>query len=228
MQVAEIVRKLESLRDPHAVAGMRRYGITPEKAYGISIPDLRAIAKEIGRNHDIAIQLWDIDTRETRILASMVEDSNEVNEQLIEVWVSNFDYWEICDQWCMNLFEKLPTAYHHAIVWSRRKEEFVRRAGFVLMARLAVSDKKSGDAQFLHFFPCIKHGAVDKRNYVKKGVSWALRQIGKRNIDLNAKAISLAKELALMESNSARWVAGDVLRELTSDSVQQRLKRKKH
>ena len=157
----------------------------------------------------------------------MVENNHE-NEQLIEAYVSNFSYWEICDQWCMNLFEKLPAAYHHAKIWSRCREEFVRRAGFVLMARLAVSDKKSSDEQFLQFFPCIKHGAADKRTYVKKGVSWALRQIGKRNIYLNAKAISLAKELTLMESDSARWVAGDVLRELTGDSVQQRLNNKKH
>ena len=228
MQVADIVYKLEALQDSHAVTGMMRYGITPEKAYGVSIPDLRAIAKEAGRNHHIAIKLWEIDTRETRILASMIEEPDKVNEKLIETYVSSFGYWEICDQWCMNLFEKIPAAYHYAKVWSRCRKEFIRRAGFVLMARLAVSDKKSGDEQFLQFFPCIKHGAVDKRTYVKKGVSWALRQIGKRDTYLNAKAISLAKELTMVESNSARWVAGDVLRELTGDSVQQRLNNKKH
>jgi 3-methyladenine DNA glycosylase AlkD len=171
---------------------MVRYGITPENTFGVSIPNLRKMAKEIGINHKFAQQLWTSNIRETKILASMIEDLEMVSEEQIEDWVKEFTYWEICDQCCMNLFEKTKFAYKEAMEWSSNKEEFVKRAGFVLMARLAVSDKKAEDKKFEGFLPIIKREPVDQRNYVKKAVNWALRQIGKRNYYLNNKAIETA------------------------------------
>ena len=201
---------------------------TKSVVYGISIPNLRKIAKEIGEDHVIAQRLWKSDIREARILASMVDDPKEVTDQQIEEWVQSFDNWEICDQCCMNLFEKTEFAYQKCFHWSSRKEEFVKRAGFVLMARLAVSDKKAEDEKFEQFFPAIKREAADGRNYVKKAVNWALRQIGKRNLSLNGKAVEVAKKIQKMDSKSASWVASDAIRELTSGAVQERLQAKEY
>lgn len=219
----DIINKLESLSNPGVIAGMARYGITPENTYGVSIPNLRKIAKEIGISNKLAQQLWNTNIRETKILASMIDDPKMVTEEQIEGWVKEFNYWEICDQCCMNLFEKTNFAYKKAIEWSSREKEFVKRAGFVLMARLAVSDKKADDKRFEKFFPIIKREATDDRNYVKKAVNWALRQIGKRNLNLNGKAIKIAKEIQKMDSKIAKWIASDALRELTSDTVQKKL-----
>jgi len=223
MEYKDIIKKLKSLSNSKAIAGMARYGITPENTYGISIPNLRKMAKEIGISHNLALQLWASDIRETKILASMIEDLEIVTEEQMENWVNEFNYWEICDQCCMNLFEKTKFAYKKAIEWSSKEEEFVKRAGFVLMARLAVSDKKANDKRFEKFFPVIKREASDDRNYVRKAVNWALRQIGKRNLNLNSKAINTAKDIQKMDSGSAKWIASDALRELTSDEVQKRL-----
>lgn len=219
----DIINKLESLSNPGVIAGMARYGITPENTYGVSIPNLRKIAKEIGISNKLAQQLWNTNIRETKILASMIDDPEMVTEEQIEGWVKEFNYWEICDQCCMNLFEKTKFAYKKAIEWSSREKEFVKRAGFVLMARLAVSDKKADDKRFEKFFPIIKGEATDDRNYVKKAVNWALRQIGKRNLNLNGKAVKIAKEIQKMDSKIAKWIASDALRELTSDTVQKKL-----
>jgi len=223
MEYKDIIKKLKSLSNPKAIIGMARYGITPENTYGVSIPNLRKIAKEIGISHKLAQQLWVSNIRETKILASMIEELEIVTEKQMEDWVNEFNYWEICDQCCMNLFEKTKFAYKKAIEWSSKEEEFVKRAGFVLMARLAVSDKKADDNKFEKFFPIIKREATDDRNYVKKAVNWALRQMGKRNINLNSKAIDVAKEIKGMDSKSAKWIASDALRELTSTAVQERL-----
>ncbi len=223
MQYEEILKQLKSLSNPEALSGMARYGITPENAYGVSIPNLRKIAKEIGINHDLALKLWASNIRETMILASLIDDSRMVTEEQMERWVKDFDYWEICDQCCKNLFVKTKFAYQKAVEWSHREEEFVKRAGFVLMASLAVSDKKANDRQFELFFPIIKREATDNRNYVKKAVNWALRQIGKRNLNLNRKAIETAKEIQKMDSRSAKWIASDAIRELTSEKIEKRL-----
>ena len=223
MEYEKIIKKLKSLSNPGAIIGMARYGITPENTYGVSIPNLRKIAKEIGKSHKLAQKLWTANIRETQMLASMVEDLEMVTEEQIEGWVKEFNYWEICDQCCMNLFEKTEFAYKKAIEWSSREEEFVKRAGFVLMARLAVSDKKADDNKFEKFFPIIKREATDHRNYVKKAVNWALRQMGKRNLNLNGKAIKIAKEIQEMDSKSAKWIALDAMRELTSEAVQKKL-----
>lgn len=224
LSLKSIIRELESLSDLSALEGMASFGITPGKAFGVAIPELRRMAKNIGKDHELAASLWIYGCRETQILASMVDDVRYVTNEQMEEWVSEFDYWEICDQCCMNLFEDMPCAYDKAIQWSRREEEFVKRAGFVLMARLAVSDKKAVDERFIAFFPMIKEGALDKRNFVKKAVNWALRQIGKRNLLLNARAIELAEELQQTGNTSARWVAADTIRELTGGKVQNKLK----
>ncbi|MDY7018952.1 MAG: DNA alkylation repair protein [Chloroflexota bacterium] len=223
MQYNEILEKLKPLSNPEAIEFMAKYGITPEKTYGVSIPNLRRLARETGTNHELAQQLWASDIRETRILASMIDDPLIVTEEQMEKWVKDFDYWEICDQCCQNLFGKTKFAYQKAIEWSSSDKEFIKRTGFVLMARLAVGDKKADDEQFEKFLPIIKKEASDSRNYVKKAVNWALRQIGKRNLHLNKKAIETAKEIHKTDSKSAKWIASDAIRELVSEAVQERL-----
>jgi len=224
MQLNEILRKLKSLSNPKAVEGMARFGINPEKTYGVSVPSLRAMAKEISRNHVLARQLWSSGIHEARILAGMIDIPDMVTEEQMESWVKDFDSWDVCDQCCSNLFDKTGFAFKKAVEWSRRNEEFVKRAGFVLMATLVVHDKKAKDEEFLKFLPMIKRESVDDRNFVRKAVNWALRQIGKRNINLNEEAIKTAKEIQRLDSKSARWIAADALRELTSEAVQKRLR----
>lgn len=223
MQYEEILERLKSLSSPDAVAHMARFGINPNKAYGVSIPNLRGLAREIGRNRPLAHNLWASGIHEARILASMIDNPKEVTPDQMESWVKDFDSWDVCDQCCSNLFDKTDYAYQKAAAWSSRDEEFVKRAGFVLMACVAVHDKKAEDNELLKFLPIVKREAIDDRNFVKKAVNWALRQIGKRNLNLNRKAIHTAKEIQQMESKSARWIASDALRELNSEAVQKRL-----
>lgn len=224
MQYDDILERLKSLSDAKAVEGMAKYGITPEKAYGVSIPELRRIARKVGKDHGLAQRLWESDIRETQILASMIDEPETVTEDQMGSWVKEFDYWEICDQCCMNLFEKTKFAYRKAAKWSSNDREFIKRAGFVLMARLAVGDRKADDREFIKFLPIIKRESTDNRNFVKKAVNWALRQIGKRNLALNEMAIKTANEIQQMNSTSARWIASDALRELTGEAVQNRLR----
>ncbi len=224
MDYDDIIARFESLTDKAAVEGMSRYGITGSKVYGIKIPVLRKLAKEAGkRNHELALRLWSHGSREARIVASLIEDPKQLTEQQMDAWVQDFDSWEVCDQTIMNLFEKVPSSWGKAIQWSRAGEEFVKRAGFVMMARLGVSDKKAGDSKFETFLPIIKRGASDNRNFVKKAVNWALRQIGKRNGHLNAKALETAYEILHIDAKSAQWIARDAIRELESDAVRKRL-----
>jgi len=225
-RVKEIVEKLKSFSNPEAIEGMARFGITPKRTFGISIPDLRKIAKEVGKNHELALKLWEIDTRETRILASMIDEPEVVKEEQMEEWVKEFDYWEICDQVCQNLFIHTKFAHKKALEWSRRDEEFVKRAGFALMAWFAFKYKDAEDKKFEEFFHAIKRESTDERNFVKKAVNWALRQIGKRNMNLNKKAIEVAKEIQKINSKSAKWIAQDAIRELSSKKIQERLKKK--
>jgi len=221
----KIINKIKSLHNPKNVAGMARYGIDTKNAYGVPIPILRKMAKDIGKNHTLAARLWDSGIHEARLLACFVEVPSAVEEKQMENWVEEFDSWDVCDQCCSNLFDKTPVAYEKAMKWSSRSEEFVKRAGFVLMAVLSVHDKKTGDKIFLKFLPVIKKASSDDRNYVKKAVNWALRQIGKRNIFLNKAAIKSAGEIQKINSKSARWVAADALRELNSAAVKNRLKK---
>ena len=224
-QLEDILRKLESLADPKAVEGMARFGINARNTFGVSIPNLRAMAKKIGRNHVLAQQLWSSGIHEARILASMIDAPDMVTEEQMDSWVQDFDSWDVCDQCCSNLFDKAKFAHQKAMEWSRRNEEFVKRAGFVLMAALSVHDRKAKDEAFLKLLPIIKRESTDDRNFVKKAVNWALRQIGKRNTALNGAAIETAKEIQKADSKSARWIASDAFRELASEAVQKRLRR---
>jgi 3-methyladenine DNA glycosylase AlkD len=228
-QYEQILKRLKSYSNPKNIEGMTKFGITGKNVLGgPSLPVLRNIAKEIGRNNKIALQLWDSEIHEARILAGMIAQPKDVSEQQIEKWVKDLDSWDICDQMCSNFFDKTEFAYKKAGEWSKKEEEFIKRAGFALMACLAVHDKKSANEQFILFFKNIKDESVDERNFVKKAVNWALRQIGKRNIALNKLSVELAEEILKIypDSKSAKWIAKDAIKELKSETVQKRLKNK--
>jgi 3-methyladenine DNA glycosylase AlkD len=225
MKYSQIISRLESLSSPEDVKGMARFGISPKKTYGVRIPELRIIAKEVGKDHLLANKLWDAGYRETRILACMIEDPAMVDEEQMEKWAEEFDYWEICDQCCMKLFQMTPFAYKKIFEWSSRDEEFVKRAAFTLIAVLAVHDKQANDEKFEQFFPLIIKESTDNRKYVKKAVNWALRHIGKRNMNLNQKAIEIAEKIHSIEAKSSKWISSDALRELKSQKIQERLKK---
>ncbi len=214
MTIDEVIAKLQLLANVHNVEGMARFGIRPGHALGISMPTLRKMARDIGRNHALALELWASGIHEARILASMVAEPRLVSPQQMEDWVNEFDSWDVCDQVCGNLFNKTLYAYEKAVEWCHREQEFVRRAGFVMMAELAVHDKKASDDMFLPFFPLMQQYATDERNFVKKAVNWALRQIGKRNDHLRVLAIEQAEMMAKLDSKTARWIARDALREI--------------
>ncbi len=219
------MRKLKSLANPQTRAGMSQFGIPTQHALGISIPVLRKLASETGKDHELAGRLWESAIHEARILAAFVDDACKVSETQMERWAADFDSWDICDACCGNLFDRTPFAYEKAREWSRRPEEFVKRAGFALMATLAVHDKLAADSAFHAFLPNIWDECNDSRNFVKKAVNWALRQIGKRNLRLNRAAIRAAKQIRDVNFPAARWIASNALRELTSDAVQRRLKK---
>ena len=219
-----LLSHLHSLTNPKNIEGMKRYGITSKKVLGISAPVMRSIAKAIGKNHLLASQLWKTGIYEARQIASLIDDPKLVTEKQMNAWAKAFDNWAICDGCCMNLFDKTPFAYTKAHEWSSAEPEFVKRAGFALMAALAVHDKKANDVRFLEFFPDLIRGASDERNLVKKAVNWALRQIGKRNLTMNGKAIFLSEKIRELDTPSARWIATDALRELRSSAVLTRLK----
>lgn len=225
MDMEKIINQIKSLYNPKAVEGMARFGINPKNTYGVSIPTLRKIAKQTGKNHQLALRLWDSNIHEARILASMIDLPQEVTEGQMEKWVKDFDSWDVCDQVCSNLFDHTKFAYQKAKDWSCRREEFVKRAGFVLMAALAVHDREAGDQEFKKFLPIIIREAKDDRNYIKKAVNWALRQIGKRNLLLNQMAIETAETIQQIDSRSARWITSDALRELLSDKTQKKIER---
>jgi len=223
MNYEEIIKKLESLKNPKNVEGMARFGIRPKtKVYGVPIPELRKIAKIIKKDHQLALKIWDTEIHEARILAGMIADSEKLTVSQIKKWTSAFDSWDVCDQVCMNLFVESKTAKNQISKFAKSKEEFIKRTAFALMAALAVHDKKLEDQYFIKFFTLIKKASTDERNFVKKAVNWALRQIGKRNKKLNKEAIKLAKEMQKNESKSAKWVANNALTELISENVQKK------
>ena len=219
----EVLEKLRSKARPDQLAGMARYGMAVERRLGVSVPDMRAIAKETGRDHRLALELWDTGIDEARMVAAMIDDPGQLTAGQMEDWVKDFNSWDVCDQVCMNLFDKSPLAWEKAAEWSEREEEFVKRAAFALIACLAWHDKKAADAEFIRLLPVIGRGATDERNFVKKAVNWALRHVGKRNRNLNRAAIEAAKEIQRIDSKAARWIAADAIRELESEAVQARL-----
>ena len=227
MDEHEVLETLKKLSRPENIAGMARFGINTQNNLGISIVALRTLAKKIGTDHALAKHLWDSGIHDARLLATLVDDPRLVTQQQMDRWVSAFDSWDVCDQCCNNLFYKTPYAYDKIDQWCTKDQEYVKRAGFTLIAVLAVHDKQASDERFEHFFPLIVKGATDSRNYVKKAVNWALRQIGKRNTTLNKRALALARDLKQQESPAARWIATDAIRELTSDKIQHSLNTKK-
>ncbi len=222
---AQVLKKLKARGSRRNVEGMARFGITGKGRLGVSMPDIRRIAKEAGRDHGLALSLWDSGISDARIVASLVADPEELSEREMDRWVQDFDSWDVCDQVCMNLFMETRFARRKIREWARRDEEFVRRAAFALLSCLAWYAEDTPDSVFARYLPLIKRYARDERNFVRKAVNWALRNIGKRNMALNKAAIRTSKELTRMESPSARWIGADALRELTGEQVHKRLRR---
>ncbi len=224
MKYSEIIKKLKSLSNPKNVVGMARFGLVSKKVLGIKKPVMDKMAKEIGKDTELALKLWASGIYEARVLAALIADPKIITDSQIEEWINDFDNWGVCDNACMNLFDKIPDVYQKAKKWAGEPKEFVRRTSFALMASLAVHDKKASDDEFKKFLPIIKKYSTDERNYVRKAVNWALRQIGKRNKNLNKEAIKVACEISKINTRASRWIAGDALRELTSAAVRKRLK----
>ncbi|MFX1352000.1 MAG: DNA alkylation repair protein [Promethearchaeota archaeon] len=223
--VEEVLKKLKAKARPDQLEGMARYGMVAEKRLGVSVPDMRKIAKEVGKDHNLALELWKTGVAEGRIVAAMIDEPEKVTEDQMEDWVKDINSWDICDQVCMNLFEKTSLVWRKILDWSEREEEFVKRTAFALIACLAWHDKKAQDERFIALFPVIKQGSTDDRNFVKKAVNWALRNIGKRNLSLNTAAIRTAKEIQQIDSKAARWIASDAINELEGEAVQRRLRK---
>jgi 3-methyladenine DNA glycosylase AlkD len=223
--VKYVLDKLQSKAQPEQLKGMAKYVMIVEQRLGVSVPDMRKLAKEIGRDHKLALDLWRAGIVEARIVAAMVGDPDKLTEEQMEEWVKGVNSWDVCDQVCMNLFEKNHLAWKKIVDWSEREEEFVKRTAFSLIACLAWHDKKASDEKFVELLTVIIQGATDERNFVKKAVNWALRNIGKRNLNLNKAAINAAKAIQQLDSKAARWIASDAIRELESDAVQSRLRK---
>lgn len=203
---------------------MAKFGINTKNAFGVYVPELRRLARHIGTNQSLSLDLWNTRVHEARMLAGFLGDPKKVTERQMERWVDEFDSWDICDQVCGSLFDKTDFAHRKALEWSRRREEYVKRAGFAMMATLAVHDTRAGHAAFEKFFPAIVRESTDERNYVKKAVNWALRQIGKRSLTLNRKALEVCSQIEKIDSPSAKWIASNARYELESEKIQKRLK----
>lgn len=228
MTVQEIIAKLESLENPVNVAGMKRFGITAKKAFGVPMPVLKELAKDVKKHakdrHKLALELWKTGVYEARIIAYLIDDPKQVTEKQMDSWAKDFDNWAICDGACGHLFCRTEFAYEKVLEWSVREEEFIKRAGIVLIAWLAVHDKKADDDRIANFLPILEKYSDDDRNFIKKAVNWSLRQIGKRNLNLNKLAIETAERIKAQNTKSARWIAADALRELTGEKVQNKFK----
>ena len=213
MTSQEIIADLKSQANPKNVEGMARFGINSTNTLGISIPYLRKFGRKIGKNHQLALELWESGIHEARILASFIESSETLTEEQMEKWVADFDSWDVCDQVC-DLFGRSKLTLEKIIKWSKSDREFIKRAAFAMMCELTVHDKAAPDELFISFLPIIIRESTDERNFVKKAVNWALRNIGKRNALLNGKALAMAYEIQKIDSKSARWIAADAIREL--------------
>lgn len=227
MNCDEIIKQLKSMGNPENVKGMARFGINPKNNYGNSVASLRKFARQIGKNHDLALELWNSGIHDARMLAPHIDKADLVTEKQMEKWVADFDSWDVCDNACGHLFDKTEFSFKKAVDWSKRDEEFVKRAGFTIMAWDAVHDKKSDDKKFEEYLEIVKRESTDERNYVRKAVNWALRNIGKRNLSLNKKAIETAKNIKKINNKTANWIANDAIRELTSEKIRNRIKLKK-
>lgn len=213
-----VISQLKELATRHTLDGMSRYGIPSEHAFGVAVGDMRKLAKQLGRNQDLANALWKTGFYEARMIATFLGEPARVTPALMDKWCKDFDSWALCDTACFDLFDKTPHAYAKVAEWAERKNEFEKRAGFALLASLAGHDKKASDAQFSQFFPLIERAAHDERNFVKKAVSWALRRIGTRSPALKKSALTLAKKLAASSEPSVRWVGKDAVRDLSKSA----------
>ena len=222
-QFETTMRELRALGRPDQLEGMARFGIVGEGRLGAAIPALRTLARKIGRNHSLAERLWETRIPDAMILAAFIGEPERLTSRQMDRWVKTLMSWDVCDQVCSNLFDRSPHAWRKIEAWTGRKEEFVKRAGFVLIASLAVHDREAADSRFIALLPLIRRGATDERNYVRKGVNWALRHIGKRNTRLHRAAIAEGERIARIDSRAARWIAADALRELRSAPVRSRL-----
>ncbi len=214
LTASQLVERLKAFGTPEHLEGMVQYGISANNTLGVSIPNIRSLARG-RRDHQLALDLWATGIHEARILAAFVDNPARVTPKQMDAWAEGFDSWDVCDQVCISLFDKTPHAVGKAVEWSGRQEEFVKRAGFALMAALAWHDKKAPDDRFTQFFPLIIRESSDNRNFVKKAVNWALRQIGKRNPNLRKAAMQVASEIQALGTPAARWIAADALRELS-------------
>jgi 3-methyladenine DNA glycosylase AlkD len=235
-RVSSILAELRALGSERDRAGMARFGINVENAFGVSVHELRKVARRLGTDHDLALALWATGHHEARLLACFVADPAAVTPEQMEAWAADFDSWDVCDQATTSLFDRTPHAWSKAAEWAKRDDEWTRRAGFALMAGLAVHDRNAPDRNFVKLLPLIERAASDERNYVRKAVNWALRNIGKRNRSLNDAAVACARRIHAAANEragsarggdaaarAARWVATDAIRELTSEKVQARI-----
>jgi 3-methyladenine DNA glycosylase AlkD len=224
----QVFELFEQNKNDKAAREMIRVGIKAGNSYGLNLWQVRDIAKEIKQDHALALELWESGVHEARLLASMIADKAQLDDGLMELWVKDIDSWDICDQTMSNYFDKAPIAFDKALEWTERPEEFVKRAGFVLIATLSVHAKKEKDGRFEMFFDAIVKHSTDERNFVKKAVNWAIRQMGKRSLYLNAKAIDVCEQIRTIhpDNKTAKWIIADALRELKSDKVIARLKKK--
>lgn len=219
--------ELRRLGEKRNVEGMVRFGIVARHVLGVAKPKMDELARRIGRDHRLALQLWGTGVHDARILAGMIDEPEKVTALQMNRWARDFDNWDVCDGTCCHLFAFARAAWDRAMSWTKRKPEFEKRAGFALIAYLAYRDKTAKDSAYTRVLPLLLREAHDDRNFVRKAVNWALRNIGKRNLNLNRAAIRTAERMRKRNSRAARWIAADALRELKSEAVQSRLRRKK-
>ena len=227
MDVPDVIRELESSGSPENVAGMARFGIVAHEAFGVPAAELKRVAYEVKKRvedrHEFALRLWETGIHDARGVAYLIDDPKRVTEEQMDAWAADFDNWAICDSTCGHLFSRTPLAYKKVSEWSRREEEFVKRAGIVLIAWLTVHDKKADDARFAELLPILERESADDRNFIKKAVNWSLRQVGKRSMILNKLAIEAAERIRAQNTRHARWIAVDALHELTAEKTLERL-----
>ena len=230
MNLIEVLHQLRGLGSAENVAGMARFGIVTREAFGVPASELKRVANEVKKRvedrHEFALRLWATGIHDARGVAYLIDDPKRVTAEQMDAWAADFDNWAICDSTCGHLFSRTPLAYKKLSEWSRREEEFVKRAGIVLIAWLAVHDKKADDARFAELLPILEREAADERNFIKKAVNWSLRQVGKRSLKLNELAIETSERIRAQNTPQARWTAADALRELTSQKTLERLKNK--
>lgn len=223
MNLQEVIAYFEEISDENVVNSNKRFAIGCEYSYGIRLPVIRKLAKEIGKDHDLAIELWNHPYHESHLLATMIEEKGKVTSRQLNEWVNSFYSWDIVDQACLNLLVDLPEARDNIFIWCESEKEFVKRTAFSLIAVIAVRDKNAEAKYFDKYFPLIKKASFDNRNFVKKSVNWALRQIGKRDIECNRKALDVAYEISEIDDRVCRWISSNAIKELESDKVQKKL-----